>query len=400
MEAKMDIQKPALATGEGLSRLKWEYNQEKLAYSDLLCFGTADMDYRSPEPILDALRAVLDRGHLGYPMVPDAYYEAIHGWLMQTASWDVDARVCVAQNAGVYMAAWSALQILTRPGDRVTVMTPVHFCFQEILRLNGRMVLESPLLLKNGGYEIDFASLEACLASGSRVLWLCNPHNPVGRAWTREELERVAALCLKYRVWILSDDVYCGLMFPGRRYVPVASLSKEISYRTVTLYSVSKTFNTAGLRHAFIVAENPEFFKQYTELLTSMNLHYGQNLMGIAATTAALTACGDWVRSVMEGVAQSHRMMAEHFATHTPSCRVLPAEACYFAWIDLRALKVRPQMLSYLLEQEEHIIVENGYPLGKGGAGFIRFNLATSQENVLEGTDRLLRFCARHLRSA
>lgn len=396
----MDIQKPALATGEGLSRLKWEYNQEKLAYSDLLCFGTADMDYRSPEPILDALRAVLDRGHLGYPMVPDAYYEAIHGWLMQTASWDVDARVCVAQNAGVYMAAWSALQILTRPGDRVTVMTPVHFCFQEILRLNGRMVLESPLLLKNGGYEIDFASLEACLASGSRVLWLCNPHNPVGRAWTREELERVAALCLKYRVWILSDDVYCGLMFPGRRYVPVASLSKEISYRTVTLYSVSKTFNTAGLRHAFIVAENPEFFKQYTELLTSMNLHYGQNLMGIVATTAALTACGDWVRSVMEGVAQSHRMMAERFATHTPSCRVLPAEAGYFAWIDLRALKVRPQMLSYLLEQEEHIIVENGYPLGKGGAGFIRFNLATSQENVLEGTDRLLRFCARHLRSA
>lgn len=392
----MELLKPALATGEGLSRLKWEYNQERTACPDLLCFGTADMDYRSPEPVLDALRDVLDRGHLGYPMVPDAYYDAIHSWLMRIASWDVDARVCVAQNAGVYMAAFCALQLLTKPGDRVTVLTPVHFCFQEILRLNGRMVIESPLILRNGAYEIDFSSLEACLASGSRVLWLCNPHNPVGRAWTREELERVAALCLKHRVWILSDDVYCGLMFPGKRYVPVASLSREISYRTVTLYSASKTYNTAGLRHAFIVAENPEFFKQYTELLTSMNLQYGQNLMGIAATTAALNACDGWVRSVMESIAQSHRMMTERLAEHVPACRVLPTDAGYFAWIDLRALKVRPQMLSYLLEQEEHIVVENGYPLGKGGAGFIRFNLATSEENIREGTARLIRFCARH----
>ena len=144
------------------------------------------MDYRSPEPVLSALRDVLERGHLGYPMIPDAYYEAIRSWLSRTASWEVDARSCLAQNAGVYMAAWSALQILTKPGDRVTVLTPVHFCFQEMLRLNGRMAIESPLILRDGRYEIDFGSLEACLASGSKVLWMCNPHNPVGRAWTRK----------------------------------------------------------------------------------------------------------------------------------------------------------------------------------------------------------------------
>lgn len=392
----MEHLKPTIATGEGLSRLKWEYERERTSCADLLCFGTADMDYRSPEPVLSALRDVLERGHLGYPMIPDAYYEAIRSWLSRTASWEVDARSCVAQNAGVYMAAWSALQILTKPGDRVTVLTPVHFCFQEMLRLNGRMAIESPLILRDGRYEIDFGSLEACLASGSKVLWMCNPHNPVGRAWTRKELERVAALCLRYQVWMLSDDVYCGLMFPGKQYVPVASLSKEISYRTVTLYSVSKTYNTAGLRHAFLVAENPEFYKKYTELLTAMNLQYGQNLMGLTATVAALNECDGWVEAVMEKIAEHHRFLSDYFAEHMPACRVMPTDAAYFAWIDLRALKVRPQMLGYLLEQEEHMVVENGYPLGKGGAGFIRFNLATSEEHVREGAERLLRFCKRH----
>lgn len=392
----MDDLQPRLASAEGLLRLKWEYEKERTSWGDLLCFGTADMDYRSPEPVLEALRKVIEQGHLGYPMIPDAYYDAIRDWLKRTASWEIDARCCVAQNSGVYMAAWSALQILTKPGDKVVILTPVHFCFREILTLNGRRAIECPLLLRGDRYKIDFGALEACLASGSRVLWLCNPHNPVGRVWTREELQQIAGLCERYQVYILSDDVYCGLIVPGGTYTPVASLSKEISYRTITLYSTSKAYNTTGLRHAFIVTENPELYKRYVENLTAMNMQYGQNIMGIAATIAAFNECDLWLSRLMERIAASHRFLSDYFAEHMPSCRVMKMEAAYFAWIDLRALKLHPQLLSYLIEQEAHMVVENGFALGKGGAGFIRLNLAEAEEQLQEGARRLERFCKRH----
>lgn len=387
---------PVIASGEGLSRLKWEYELERTSCEDLLCFGTADMDYRSPEPILSALREVIDRGHLGYPMIPDSYYTAIHDWLWSKALWDVDCRCCVAQNSGIYIAAWNILQILTKPGDKVTILTPVHFCFQEMLNLNKRKVIECPLILRDDTYEIDFGSLEACLASGSKVLWLCNPHNPVGRAWTKEELQKIADLCMHYQVYILSDDVYCGLMFPEKKYTPIASLSKEISYRTVTLYSASKTYNTAGLRHAFIVTENPEICKRYRESLTAMNLEYGQNIMGIAATIAAFRECDPWLTNLMKTIAGHHQFLKEYFTKYIPECKVMKTEAAYFAWIDMRALKIRPQIISYLIEQEVHMVVENGYTLGKGGAGFIRFNLASSKEHLLEGAKRFQIFCKHH----
>lgn len=395
-EAAMVDQRLEIADDKGLFRLKWEYEKEQKPWDDLLCFGTADMDYRSPQPILDALERVIQRGHLGYPMIPDAYYEAIQNWLLRTNAWEIDARSSVLQNAGIYMAAWTALNILTAPGDAVAILTPVHFCFREILTLNRRRVMECPLILEGDGYRIDFGALEACLAAGSKVLWICNPHNPVGRAWKKEELQKIADLCLRYQAWILSDDVYCGLIFPEGRYTAIASLSREISYRTITLYSTSKTYNTAALRHAFIVAENPEICKQYREALNAMSMEYGQNLMGIVATIAAFNECDAWLDRLRKKIAENHRFLTQYFESQIPGrCRVMKSDASYFAWIDLRKLRIRPQTLSYQIEQEAHMIVENGYPLGRGGAGFIRMNLATSRANIEEGAKRLKKFCER-----
>ncbi|MGO4944881.1 MalY/PatB family protein [Blautia sp. Sow4_E7] len=393
----MSEQIPVIASNDGLYRLKWEYERERTSYTDLLCFGTADMDYRSPEPILDAMRGVLDRGHLGYPMIPERYYEVIHNWLLSIAGWDIDARCSIAQSAGIYMGAWAIISLLTRPQDMVTILTPVHFCYKEILRLNNRKIIECPLELIENGYSINFGRLEACFASGSRLLWLCNPHNPIGHAWTKAELEKIAELCLKYQVYIISDDVYCGLLFSGTSYTPIASLSKEISRYTVTLYSTSKTYNTAALRHAFLVTENPEIYKKYREFLTSMSMDYGQNIMGIEATIAALGECEEWRRKVMEKIMAAHRFLEKYFEENMPMCKVIKSDSSYFAWIDMRALKIQPQMLTHLLEQEEHMIVENGYFLGKGGAGFIRFNLACDEEHLKEGAARLKEFCFKHI---
>lgn len=321
-----------------LPRMKWEYEEDRTGIDDLLCFGTADMDYASPQPILNAIQNVVDHGHLGYPQVSNSYYDAIHNWLIRKAGWNVDAPVCVRNNVGIYMSAWNFINVLTSPGDKIAILTPVHFCFKRMINLNNRITIECPLHNNNGHYEIDYMMLESCLASGSKMLWICNPHNPVGRAWTREELQRIAELCSKYNVLIMSDDVYCDLLFSGTEYTPIASLSKEISYRTVTLYSTSKSYNTTGLRHSFVVVENPEFMKKYEESLECCDLEYGMNIMGLAATISAFNECQDWSENLMAQIQKNHEMVWDFFNQNMMPGLVAKADSTYFGWIDLRSL--------------------------------------------------------------
>lgn len=387
-----------LTPAEGVERLKWEWESERTHYPDLLGFGTADMDYQCPGPILDALSDVIKHGHLGYPMVPDEFYQAIHDHLLKVAGWDIDARTSVAQNVGIYTSSWSVLETLTKPGDRITILTPVHMCFRSLIKLNGRTALECPLIYKDRKYSIDYKSLESCIASGTKILWICNPHNPVGRAWTREELEEIASIALKYNVFIMSDDVYSGLLFPGTSYTPIASLSKEISALTVTQYSTSKSYNTTGLRHSYIVAENPEIMKLYTDSLLRLQLSYGKNIMGMAATIAAYRDCDSWLDELNRTIQRNHEFITSYFDENLPGASVAIADSTYFAWCDMRALGLPPAQLSYLLECEEHMITENGSELGKGGNGFIRINLATSEENLAEGVRRLKHFWNKHFK--
>ena len=385
-----------LAEPSGLSRLKWEYEQYRTGYPDLIGMGTADMDYRSPDPVLQAIHQAVERGHLGYPMIPDAYYEAIHDWLLKKAGWEIDAERSVCHNSGIYISAWNVLDIMTDPGDKIVILSPVHFCFKRMIDMNHRVTIECPLVQKDGAYTVSSEALEACLASGAKVLWICNPHNPVGRAWSPAELKMMADLCIKYDVQILSDDVYCGLTFPGTTYTPIASLSKEVSYRTVTLYSTSKTYNTTGLLHSYIVAENPETMKRYIESMDRLDLRYSVDIMGIYALIAAYSQGDEWLRQVRQQLQKNHKMIEHCFAEHMPQAPVAKANATYFAWIDMRKLGMNPRQLGYCIEQEEHIIVENGLRGGKGGGGFVRLNIATSEENISEALRRLQHFWERH----
>ncbi len=381
-----------LAGHDSLSRLKWEYEAYRTGYKDMLGMGTADMDFMSPEPILQAIHDVADRGHLGYPMIPDTYYEAIHNWLLRKTSWEIDPIQSVCHNEGIYLSGWNILDVLTDPGDKIAILSPVHFCFKRMVDMNRRVVIECPLIRRDDRYAIDKTALEACLASGARLLWICNPHNPVGRAWSRTELQMIADLCLEYDAYILSDDVYCGLTFPGTEYVPIASLAKEISYQTVTLYSTSKTYNTTGLLHSYIVTENPEIMKRCMESMDRLDTRYGVDIMGIYALIAAYNECDGWLEQLQRRLQKNYQIVADYFAKHIPDAPVSKANATYFVWIDMRKLGIAPKQLGYTIEQEQHIILENGLRCGKGGAGFIRLNTATSEENLLEAMERLNRF--------
>ena len=370
--------------------LKWDVAKHELP------MWVADMDFETAPEIVEAIEKRVSHKIFGYNIVPDEYFQSIQYWWQTRHQYNME-KEWMMFCTGVVPAISSIVRKLTTVGENVLIQSPVYNIFYNSILNNGRCVLSSDLVYDGYEYNIDFDDLEKKAADPKvKLLLLCNPHNPVGRAWTREELKKIADLCLRYQVTILSDDVYCGLTYAGKPYTPIASLSQEISYHTITFYSTSKTYNTTALRHAFMVSENPELTKRYSELLTSMGVSYGQNLMGLEATIAAFRECEPWRIRLMEQIAANHRFLKAAFEKNMPECKVLQAEATYFAWIDLRALDIRPAQLTYLLEQETQIVVENGFRLGKGGAGFIRFNLATSQENLQEGTKRLIAFCKRH----
>ena len=383
----------------GLSTMKWEAEIQRTGYEDLLCFGTADMDFSSPEPVLQAVRQIADAGHLGYPYPPEAYYDSIRCWLERIGGWRVDVRKASSVNVGIYTAVWCVLDALTRPGDEVIIQTPVHFCFRQMLLDNDRVPVCNPLVLRDGRYEMNFEALERCFTENTRLFWLCNPHNPVGRAWTREELGRLGEICERHDVMILSDDVYCGLVYPGYRYTPMASLSKELSRRTITCYSPSKIYNTTGIKFSFVIAENPEILERYNRSLRKLDLTYGMNLFGIQTAIAAFDRCDGWVEALMEYIAGNHRYAEMTVRGRMPLAHITEADSTYFAWIDMKCLGFEEGEAEAYFEREAHIIISPGEELGPGGEGFIRLNLACRRAVLSEGMERMARAWEKRIHS-
>lgn len=380
---------------QGLQRMKWEAEYDRTHDPSLLSFGTADMDFKSPDPILQAIRKVADIGHLGYPYPTQDYYNAIENWLKKTGHWTIDARKCSAVNVGIYTAVWCVIDSLTQPGDEIIIQTPVHFCFQQLIRQNNRKVVMNPLVQKEPGgeYSMDFEQLEQCFTKNTKLFWLCNPHNPVGRAWKKDELRKLGEICLKHKVKILSDDVYCGLLFPNTIYTPIASLSKEISQNTITCYSPSKTYNTTGIKFSFIVTESNELLQKYTNSLGKLDLTYGVNQIGIATTIAAFNECDNWISELMFYIQDNYTYLKDTVHAQLPSVYVTQSDSTYFAWIDIRSLNLSDEIIANFFEKEAHILISPGAELGVGGKGFIRINLATSRSILDKGIQRFIDVC-------
>lgn len=374
----------------GMSTMKWEAEIDRIGNPEILCFGTADMDFYPPDPVLDAIHKIVEIGHLGYPYITNDYYASIDKWLKRFTGWEIDAVRCVSTNVGIYTSAWTIIDSLTKPGDEIIIQTPVHYPFNSIVADNGRVTVMNPLRLEEDRYVMDYEDLEQRFSEKTKLLWLCNPHNPVGRAWMPEELQRLAEICLKHNVFIMSDDVYAGLVYPGYRYTPVASLSKEISKNTITCYSVSKTYNVTGVKHSFIVTENSDLLRKYNESLKKIDLTYGMNIIGIAVTKAALNECDNWVKELMKYIKGNYDLVKDFVKNKMPLVEVIQAESTYFAWLNFRKLELSPERMDLFFETEAKVIVNNGNVLGKGGTGFIRLNMACSRKVLKMGLERIL----------
>lgn len=372
----------------GTDSYKWDSAPE----ADIIPLWVADMDFETFPGITEALQRRVAHGIFGYTRVPEAYYEAVCNWFGKHHGWHIN-REDIIYTSGVVPAVSAVIKALTLPGDQVIVQGPVYNCFFSSIRNNGCETVSNSLIYNKEElrYEIDFDDLERKLAhERARLMLLCNPHNPGGRVWTRDELTRVAELCHKYGVRVVSDEIHCELTLYDNEYVPFGSLPDELSHGSITCCSPSKAFNTAGLQIANIVCRDAEVRNRIDRAI-NINEVCDVNPFGVIALQAAYSDEGyEWLTQLRAYISSNYDLLRERFARELPKCKVMRMEGTYLAWIDCSELHISSDEIEEMLMHENEVWVNAGSMYGTEGAAFIRINMACTSELLNEGITRIV----------
>lgn len=352
----------------------------------VLPLWTADMDFRVPEPVIAALRARVDHGVFGYCVEPPELREILAERLGRLYGWRVSAGDIVL-GTGVVTAFHRACRAAAGPTDGILVQTPVYQPILGAAAHNGSVGQQAPLARRaDGRWEIDFEAFEAAVTARTRVFILCNPHNPVGRVFSRADLERLASMCLRRDVLICSDEIHCDLVFPGSAHTPIASLDPEVAKRCVTLMAPSKTFNVPGLRCSFAVVTDPDLRRR---LVGEESATFSEvNNLGLAATLAAYRDGQDWLDQVLAYLAANRDFVAEFVRRELPGAAMAPPEATYLAWLDCRTCGIDGNPQQFFLERAR-VALQDGEWFGPGGEGFVRLNFGCTRATLAEALERM-----------
>ncbi len=374
----------------GTSSYKWDLTEKLVGEKDALPLWVADMDFQSPVPVIHALRQRVEHGIFGYTTVPDSCYEAIITWMERRHGWEIKQEWIVF-TAGIVPAFFWTVKAYTSPGDEVLVQPPVYYPFFKAVTTNGCRLVENELRYHNGKYEIDFDDLEQKLASPrTKVFIFCSPHNPVGRVWTREELDRLAKLCLKHEVILCSDEIHSDLIFQGARHIPSAMLSEESARNTVTCMAANKTFNIAGLSTGFTIVPDRKLRNDFFRARESTGVNM-QNIFGILATEVAYSEGEEWLEQLLEYLQGNLEFLSRFFEDRIPKIRVVKPEGCFLAWLDCRELGMNDIDLKNFMLQDAKVWLNDGPVFGKGGSGFQRVNFACPRTILTEALTRIER---------
>lgn len=372
----------------GTDSYKWDSAPE----ADIIPLWVADMDFETFPGITEALQRRVAHGIFGYTRVPEAYYEAVCNWFGKHHGWHIN-REDIIYTSGVVPAVSAVIKALTLPGDQVIVQGPVYNCFFSSIRNNGCETVSNSLIYNKEElrYDIDFDDLERKLAhERARLMLICNPHNPGGRVWTRDELTRVAELCHKYGVRVVSDEIHCELTLYDNEYVPFGSLPDELSHGSITCCSPSKAFNTAGLQIANIVCRDAEVRNRIDRAI-NINEVCDVNPFGVIALQAAYSDEGyEWLTQLRAYISSNYDLLRERFARELPKCKVMRMEGTYLAWIDCSELHISSDEIEEMLMHENKVWVNAGSMYGTEGAAFIRINMACTSELLNEGITRIV----------
>ena len=370
----------------GTNSYKWDSAGD----ADILPMWVADMDFRTAPPVVEALRKRVEHGIFGYVRVPDAYYAAVTNWFARRHDWQI-VKEWIIYTTGVVPALSAVIKALTAPGDKVMVQTPVYNCFFSSIRNNGCGMIANPLIYRNGTYQIDFADLEQKAADPSvKVLLLCNPHNPAGRVWTKQELTRIGDICIRNNVWVVADEIHCELVFPGHTYIPFASISQEFLMHSVTCTSPSKAFNLAGLQIANIISADTNIRTKIDKAI-NVNEVCDVSPFGVEALIAAYNDSEEWLEELKQYLFDNYNYLRAYFAEYLPEFPVSILEGTYLVWVDCSVLNQSSDEIIKTLLEKEKIWVNEGSLYGEAGEGFIRINIACPRQQLIEGLNRLRR---------
>ena len=377
----------------GTNSYKWD----SAADDSVLPLWVADMDFRTAPEIIAALRNRVEHGIFGYTRVPDAYYDAVTGWFSRRHGWTI-CRDWITYTSGVVPALSAVIKALTSPGDKVMVMTPVYNCFFSSIRNNGCETVESQLVYADGTYTIDFADFERKVSDTDvKLFLLCNPHNPAGRVWTRDELMHIGRICLRHGVRVVSDEIHCELVFAPHRYIPFASLAPDFGSESeaflasvITCVSPSKAFNIAGLQIANIISACPET-RRLIDRAINDNEVCDVNPFGVEALIAAYGKGEQWLEALNAYLYANYEYLRSFFAAHIPDLTVTRLEGTYLVWVDCRSLGMTSDQLVDSLLANERLWLNSGTMYGSAGEGFVRINIACPRSRLADALERFRR---------
>lgn len=369
----------------GTNSYKWDIVKEE----DVIPLWVADMDFKAAPAILEALKKRVEHGVFGYTLVPDSYYEAIINWFARRHNWQTD-RSWIIYTTGVVPAVSCAIKALTLPGEKVLIQTPDYNCFFSSIKNNGCEVAENELVRRGDSYEVDFEDFERqCADEKTTVFLLCNPHNPAGRVWTKEELERMNDICLTHGVRVISDEIHCELVMPGHRFTPFAAISDACRDNSVVLNSPTKAFNIAGLQIANIICADPAM-RRRIDRAVNINEVCDVNPFGVVALQAAYNESEEWLDSLNHYIWGNYLALKEFIAKELPRLEVTRLEGTYLAWVDIKATGLTSDEAYEKLMKEGRVYVNSGTMYGRrAGEGYLRINLACPRATLLEGMKRM-----------
>ncbi len=383
--AHMNYNFDKLTVRRGTNSYKWDEAED----DDVIPMWVADMDFETAPCIVDALRRRVEHGIFGYTLVPESYYDAVINWFARRHQWQIE-REWILYTSGVVPAISATIKALCSPGDKVIVQTPVYNCFFSSIRNNGCEIAENRLIRTGNSYEMDFDDLERKASDPrAKIMLLCNPHNPAGRVWTREELSRLNEVCVRNNVIVVSDEIHCELVMPGYKYTPFASVSESCLDNSITLCSPSKSFNTAGLQIANIISNNAETRRKIDRAI-NINEVCDVNPFGVVALQAAYNEGEPWLTELNDYIYGNYQALCGFFASELPQLPVTKLEGTYLVWVDITATGMSSDELTARLLNEGKVLVNSGTMYGAvAGEGFVRLNIACPRERMMEGLRRI-----------
>lgn len=374
---------------ENTSSVKWGMTQQVFGTSEVLPMWVADMDFAPPSEVKDALLDRVHHGVFGYTFPSTSTADSITQWLQNRHSWNIENE-WILYNLGVVPSIATAIEAYTAPGDKVMLQSPVYAPFFDMVKKNNREVVNSPLKLVNNRFEIDFADFEERLKEGVKLFLLCNPHNPGGRVWTKEELQKIGELCHQYQCLILSDEIHSDLVFKENKHIPIASLNNKFNEITITCIAPTKTFNLAGLQASAVIISNKELRKEFQTVLQRQGF-FSLPTFGAIGMEAAYQHGNSWLDELLEYLHENVETAKSFIDEHLPSIKVMEPEGTYLLWLNCRELDLSDEDIKDRLLYKGKLALEPGKKYGPGGEGFVRMNIACPREMLLDGLERLKR---------